>query len=110
MSLEQWDGYQSERRRITRRVRDDDTLPGPRGIENFVTITGDIHSYLAGYVKENFDDRTSTGTTVRHGEPRERHKGFGPCKHQDGGAQGVQGTRLRYDLRRADREGAHHLR
>ncbi len=58
VTLDQWDGYQAERRKITERLRDDTTLPGPAGVENFVTITGDIHSYLAGYIKENYDDRT----------------------------------------------------
>jgi len=61
ITLDQWDGYQAERRRITRRIRDDKTLPGPAGVENFVTITGDIHSYIAGYIKENYDDRTCMG-------------------------------------------------
>src|SRR3712207_7871348 len=28
---------------------------------NFVTLTGDIHSYIAGYIKENYDDRTCVG-------------------------------------------------
>ncbi len=57
-TLDQWDGFQAERRRITQRFRDDATFPGTPGVENFVTITGDIHSYLAGYIKENYDDRT----------------------------------------------------
>ncbi len=61
ITLDQWDGYQAERRRITERIRDDRTFPGPAGVENFVTITGDIHSYIAGYVKENYDDRTCMG-------------------------------------------------
>jgi hypothetical protein len=61
VTLDQWDGYQAERRKITERLRDDTTLPGPAGVENFVTITGDIHSYLAGYIKENYDDRTCQG-------------------------------------------------
>ena len=48
-TLDQWDGYQAERREISRRVRE-------AGVENFVTITGDIHTFIAGYVKENYDD------------------------------------------------------
>ncbi len=61
VTLDQWAGFQAERRRITKRIRDDRTLAGPAGIENFVTITGDIHSYIAGYIKENYDDPISTG-------------------------------------------------
>ena len=61
ITLDQWDGYQAERRRITRRMRDDRTFPGPAGVQNFVTITGDIHSYIAGYIKVNYDDRTCMG-------------------------------------------------
>ena len=54
ITLDQWDGYQAERRRITQEIRD-------KNVRNFVTITGDIHSYIAGYIKENYDDPTSTG-------------------------------------------------
>jgi alkaline phosphatase D len=61
VTLDQWDGYQAERHRITQRLRDDTTLPGTPGVENFVTITGDIHSYMAGYIKADYDDRTCQG-------------------------------------------------
>ena len=60
VTLDQWDGYQAERRRITQRVRDGGTS-GPTGIENFITLTGDIHSYIAGYIKYDYDDRTCEG-------------------------------------------------
>jgi len=46
VTLDQWDGYQAERLAITEAVRE---------VENFVTITGDIHSYLAGYTKPDYD-------------------------------------------------------
>ena len=49
LSLDQWDGYQAERRKISRRVRES-------GTENVVAITGDIHTFIAGYVKENYDN------------------------------------------------------
>lgn len=49
VSLDQWDGYGAEQREIPRRVRE-------AGTENFVVITGDIHSFVAGYVKEDYDD------------------------------------------------------
>jgi alkaline phosphatase D len=58
ITLDQWDGYQAERLEITRAIRDAD---GGTGVENFVTLTGDIHSYIAGYIKENYDDPVSTG-------------------------------------------------
>lgn len=48
-TLDQWDGYQDERNEISRRVRES-------GTENFVTITGDIHTFIAGYVKEDYDN------------------------------------------------------
>lgn len=54
VTLDQWDGYQAERRWITREIRD-------RNVRNFVTITGDIHSYIAGYIKEDYDNPVSTG-------------------------------------------------
>ncbi len=54
ITLDQWDGYQAERRKITQQVRD-------ANIQNFVTITGDIHSYIAGYIKEDYDNPLSTG-------------------------------------------------
>ena len=48
-SLDQWDGYQAERQELARRIRES-------GTENFVTITGDIHTFIAGYFKENYDN------------------------------------------------------
>ncbi len=49
LTLDQWDGYQAERERITREI-------SKAGVENFVIITGDIHTYIAGYVKKNYDN------------------------------------------------------
>ena len=49
VNLDQWDGYQAERREIAREIK-------AKNVKNFVTITGDLHSYTAGYLKENFDD------------------------------------------------------
>lgn len=48
-NLDQWDGYQAERREIARKIRD-------AGTENFVTIIGDIHTFIAGYFKEDYDN------------------------------------------------------
>ena len=61
VTLDQWDGFQAERRRITQEIRDNQVFPGQRGTENFITLTGDIHSYIAGYIKENYDDPTCMG-------------------------------------------------
>lgn len=48
VSLDQWDGFQVERREILQSVKD-------AGTQNFVIITGDIHSFIAGYAKLDFD-------------------------------------------------------
>ena len=58
ITLDQWDGYQAERLGITRSIRD---ANGGAGVQNFVTLTGDIHSYIAGYIKEDYDNPLSTG-------------------------------------------------
>lgn len=49
VTLDQWDGYPEERAAIFRAVRQ-------AGVKNFVTITGDLHTFLAGYQKINFDN------------------------------------------------------
>jgi alkaline phosphatase D len=61
VTLDQWDGYQAERREITQKIRDDKTFAGPAGVENFITLTGDIHSYIAGYIKFQYDDPSCVG-------------------------------------------------
>lgn len=43
-----WDGYRRERKRILSQVADAD-------VENFVTLTGDLHSYLAAYLQTNYE-------------------------------------------------------
>lgn len=45
-TLDQWDGYPAERAQILNQIA---------GTNNFVAITGDIHSYLAGYLKTDFE-------------------------------------------------------
>ncbi|MGI8650807.1 MAG: alkaline phosphatase D family protein, partial [Rubrobacter sp.] len=62
-TLDGWDGYQAERNRIMRTFRDDGTFPGRGnpGVKNFITITGDIHSYFAEYLKEDFDEISCSG-------------------------------------------------
>ena len=52
VNLDQWDGYQYERQQILSALKD-------AGVENFVTITGDLHSFIAGYLYENFENETN---------------------------------------------------
>lgn len=47
--LDQWDGYPVERALIF------DTI-SKAGVKNFVTITGDLHTFVTGYQKVNFDN------------------------------------------------------
>ncbi len=48
-NLDQWDGYQAERRRISRKIRREN-------VENFVVITGDLHTFIAGYARPDYDE------------------------------------------------------
>lgn len=47
-SLDQWDGYQAERTAIARRLLD-------AGITDLVTLTGDLHSSVAGWSRADYD-------------------------------------------------------
>ena len=49
IDLDQWDGYQQERNLIFNTVHNS-------GVKNFVAITGDLHTFLAGYLKRDFDN------------------------------------------------------
>ncbi len=49
INLDQWDGYQQERNLIFHAVHN-------AGVKNLVAITGDLHTFLAGYLKRNFDN------------------------------------------------------
>ncbi|MBD2293476.1 alkaline phosphatase D family protein [Anabaena sphaerica FACHB-251] len=49
MSFDQWDGYPAERNLIFQTIKE-------AGVKNFVTITGDFHTFVTGYQKVNFDD------------------------------------------------------
>ena len=49
VDLDQWDGYPAERTLLFKALRD-------AGVKNFVTITGDLHTFVTGYQKVNFDD------------------------------------------------------
>jgi alkaline phosphatase D len=51
VTLDQWDGFQAERQQFV-------NLIASQRLKNFVAITGDIHTFIAGYIKKNFDDAT----------------------------------------------------
>jgi alkaline phosphatase D len=52
LNLDQWDGYPAERAAIFNALRQ-------ANVKNLVAITGDIHSFLAGYLKTDFDSNES---------------------------------------------------
>ncbi len=49
VDLDQWDGYQGERNLILNAVKHGN-------IKNFVALTGDLHTFLAGYLKTDFSN------------------------------------------------------
>jgi alkaline phosphatase D len=49
VTLDQWDGYPVERAAIFQAVKD-------ANIKNFVTITGDLHTFVTGYQRVNFNN------------------------------------------------------
>jgi len=49
VDLDQWDGYPAERALLFKTLRD-------AGVKNFVTITGDLHTFVTGYQKVDFDN------------------------------------------------------
>ena len=51
-----WDGYQYERTQITTALRD-------AGVQNLVLLTGDLHTYVASYVKVNYTDGANANAT-----------------------------------------------
>jgi len=48
VSLDQWDGYQAERTAIARRLL-------AAGVTDLVTLTGDLHSSVAGWSRADYD-------------------------------------------------------
>ena len=56
-----WDGYTRERMRITERLAD-------AGVDNFVTLTGDMHCYIAAYQQTSYPGRVTGGEGVAQGE------------------------------------------
>lgn len=49
VDLDQWDGYGEERKSLL-------STFGHAGLKNLVAITGDLHTFLAGYLKPDFDN------------------------------------------------------
>jgi alkaline phosphatase D len=56
-----WDGYTRERQHIAERIAEAD-------VDNFVTITGDMHCYIAGYQQTSYPGRVTGGEGVAQGE------------------------------------------
>lgn len=48
LNKDAWDGYRDEREQIMQHLARD-------GIENFITLTSDMHSYMAGYQQTGYD-------------------------------------------------------
>ena len=49
VSLDQWDGYPSERTAILEAIEN-------AGVKNLVVLTGDLHTFQAGYLKTDFNN------------------------------------------------------
>ncbi|WP_254764248.1 alkaline phosphatase D family protein [Natrinema marinum] len=56
-----WDGYTRERMRITEAIAAAD-------VENFVTLTGDMHCYVAAYSQTSYPGRVTGGEGVAQGD------------------------------------------
>ena len=57
-----WDGYTRERQRIAEAIAAAD-------VDNFVTVTGDMHCYIAGYQQRSYPGRVTGGEGVAQGRP-----------------------------------------
>lgn len=49
IDLDQWDGYPAERRQILSTIKQ-------AGVANFVALTGDLHTFLAGVLRTDFNN------------------------------------------------------
>lgn len=56
-----WDGYQWERTQVMNAIQE--AKAAPTGLENFITLTGDLHTALAGYQQVEYDDPTADPST-----------------------------------------------
>lgn len=53
INYDAWDGYEHERETIMGTLHRED-------VRNFLTLTGDMHSYVATYLKQDYDDATTS--------------------------------------------------
>ena len=53
VNYDAWDGYEFERRQIMGALTQND-------VEDFVTFTGDMHAYIAAYLKQDYKDLTES--------------------------------------------------
>lgn len=58
LNTDAWDGYNDERKLIAQTAQP--RRQPPAGLKNLVLITGDMHMYLAGYVKVDYTQRNFT--------------------------------------------------
>lgn len=56
-----WDGYTRERQHITDAI-------GASSVENFVSLSGDMHCYIAAYQQTSYPGRVGGGEGVAQGE------------------------------------------
>ena len=56
-----WDGYTRERQRVTEAIAAAD-------VDNYVSVTGDMHCYIAGYQQTAYPGRVTGGEGVAEGE------------------------------------------
>lgn len=63
-----WDGFDEERELIMREINSSQMLVslGKRshGVRNFITLTGDMHSYLAGYQQTIYPEENAVGVEL----------------------------------------------
>ncbi|MDR6224697.1 alkaline phosphatase D family protein [Desmospora profundinema] len=57
LNLDAWDGYAGERRALTRSIKE-------AGVKNFIAITGDLHSFEANLILEEYNRDTSHAVGV----------------------------------------------
>ncbi len=53
LDFDAWDGYQYERSKIIQKIK---SYKNDGYIENFVVLTGDLHSFVAGNISEDFEN------------------------------------------------------
>jgi alkaline phosphatase D len=66
VTLDQWDGYQAERDEVIEKVGGAAEAPD---VKKVVTIAGDTHSFIAGYIRRDFNDTTSLPQNVQGAPP-----------------------------------------